>query len=45
MAQILIRTPDSLKEYLRTSAQQMGLTLNALVLQISLDWANLNHMD
>lgn len=36
--QILIRAPKKLKELLRELAEQKGITLNALILQILWDW-------
>ena len=39
MAQMLVRPPEDLKDRLQIEAQRMGLTLNALVLQILWDWA------
>ena len=42
MAQMLVRPPDGLKDELQKRAQQMGITLNALVLQILWDWVNTN---
>ena len=36
--QILIRTPEKLKVKLQTRAKGMGITLNALVLQILWEW-------
>ena len=42
MAQKLVRAPDKLKEQLQTSAQRMGLTLNALMIQILWEWVNRN---
>lgn len=38
MAQMLVRPPEDLKDRLQIEAQRMGLTLNALVLQILWDW-------
>ena len=38
MAQMLVRAPDDLKEFLLATAQKRGLTLNALILQILWDW-------
>ena len=38
MAQMLVRPPDGLKDELQRRAQKMGITLNALVLQILWDW-------
>ncbi|WP_283618516.1 hypothetical protein [Flavonifractor plautii] len=42
MAQMLVRPPDGLKDELQRRAQQMGITLNALVLQILWDWMKEN---
>ena len=36
--QILIRTPEELKNRLREKALQKGLTLNGLIKQILWDW-------
>lgn len=36
--QILIRAPKKLKELLRELAEQKGITLNALILQILWEW-------
>ncbi len=38
MAQILIRSRDELKTDLQNEAQRIGITLNALILQILDDW-------
>ena len=38
MAQILIRPPEALKESLKCEARRMGITLNAIVLQILWEW-------
>ena len=38
MAQLLIRPPDELKETLQRRAQEMGIPLNALVLNIIREW-------
>lgn len=40
MAQILVRSPDELKEWLQQEAKRIGITLNALVLQIL--WQHIN---
>ena len=42
MAQILIRPPEDLKEILQQEAQLIGITLNALLVQILRDWADRN---
>jgi len=39
MAQMLIRSPDNLKAILQDKAKDMGITLNALLLQILWQWA------
>ena len=38
MMQILVRAPDRLKKDLQYQVQQMGLTLNGLILQILWEW-------
>ena len=38
MAQILIRPPEVLKEKLKYEARRMGITLNAIILQILWEW-------
>ena len=38
MVQILIRPPEALKENLKREARRMGITLNAIVLQILWEW-------
>ena len=38
MVQILIRPPEALKEKLKCEAQRMGITLNAMILQILWEW-------
>lgn len=40
MAQMLIRPPDDLKEVLQKEARRIGITLNALSIQILRDWAD-----
>lgn len=42
VAQILIRSPDDLKQTLRQAAKSRGFTLNALLLQILRDWVKKN---
>lgn len=39
MKQILIRTPEILKNFMQNEAKKIGITLNALVLQILWSWA------
>ena len=36
--QILIRAPRALKDFLKEKAESMGITLNALILQILWEW-------
>lgn len=36
--QILIRAPQALKDFLKEKAESMGITLNALILQILWEW-------
>ena len=45
MAQMLVRPPDDLKEILQGEAQRIGITLNALLIQILRDWADRNIRD
>ena len=45
MAQMLIRAPDDLKEVLQGEAQRIGITLNALLIQILRGWADHNAQD
>lgn len=45
MAQMLIRSPDDLKDILQQEAQRIGITLNALLVQILRDWADRNIRD
>ena len=45
MAQMLIRPPEDLKEILQGEAQRIGITLNALVIQILRDWVDRNIHD
>ena len=40
--QILIRTTEELKEILQKEAKRIGLTMNALILQILWDWVKKN---
>lgn len=42
MAQMLVRAPDELKESVVAEAQRIGISLNALVIQILWDWAKNN---
>lgn len=35
---ILIRTPEELKKLLQEKAKKLGITLNALILQILWEW-------
>lgn len=39
MMQILIRAPKEIKSFLQNNAKRIGITLNALILQILWDWA------
>lgn len=36
--QILIRAPEALKQELQKYAKKIGITMNALILQILWDW-------
>ena len=45
MAQMLLRPPDNLKKALQEEAQRIGITLNALALQILRNWADQNLKD
>lgn len=36
--QILIRAPEELKKLLQNKCKKLGITLNALILQILWDW-------
>ena len=38
IGQILIRVPTELKEIINNQSKKMGLTINALVLNILWDW-------
>ncbi len=38
MSQILIRTPDETKEFIQKKAKKIGITVNALVLQVLWEW-------
>ena len=39
---ILIRAPQELKELLQVRSKKLGITLNALILQILWDWVKRN---
>lgn len=41
-SQMLIRTPDELKESLRDIAKRRGQTMNQLVLQVLWEWIRKN---
>lgn len=43
--QILIRAPKKLKELLKKTADEMGITLNALILQIIWKWIKENELE
>lgn len=40
--QILIRTPKELKERIKAESERIGVTMNALMLQIMWDWMKQN---
>lgn len=42
MAQMLIRSPDDLKENVQREAKRIGITTNAFVIQILRDWERRN---
>lgn len=42
--QILIRVPQKIKELLKKTADEMGITLNALILQIIWKWIKENEL-
>lgn len=39
-AQLLLRPPDEMKEFLRNTAKQRGQTMNQLILGILWNWIN-----
>lgn len=40
MAQMLVRSPQDLKDSLQSEAKRIGITLNALLIQILREWTD-----
>lgn len=45
MTQMLVRPPEDLKEILQREAKRIGITLNALLIQILRSWVDSNIKD